>query len=73
MSRDFNPPVVHALILRISGLGLLMGKFLHCLTELFARHMIVAGYYNITFLFWKKIGTTVKEFNLYHSLAKFSR
>ena len=44
---------MHALILRRSGLGLLMGKFRPCLTELSARDMIMARYYSLTFLFLK--------------------
>ena len=42
--------LVHALILRRSGLGLLMGKFHQCLIELSARDTIMAGYYSLTFL-----------------------
>ena len=33
--------------------GLLMGKFCQFLTELSARHIIVAGYYRFTFLFYR--------------------
>ena len=39
------------IILRISSLGLLMGKFHQCLTELSARDMIMVGYYSLRFLF----------------------
>ena len=41
---------MHALILRRSGLGLLMDKFRQCLTELSARDTIMAGYCSFTFL-----------------------
>ena len=43
--------LVHALILRRSGVGLLMDKFRQCLTELSVRDTIMAGYYSLTFLF----------------------
>ena len=42
--------MVHVLILKISGLALLMGKLRQCLTELSARDTIMAGYYSLTFL-----------------------
>ena len=45
---------VHALILRRSGLGLLIGKFHQFLTELSTYDTITAGYYCFTFLFKKK-------------------
>ena len=54
MSRHFNQ-TIHALILRRSGLGLLMGKFHQFLTELSACDMIMAGFYNFTFLFDKAV------------------
>ena len=38
--------LVHALILRRFGLGLLMGKFRQCLIELSAHDTIMAGYYS---------------------------
>ena len=43
--------MVHALILRRTGLGLLLGKFHQCLTELSAGDTIMTGYYSLTFLF----------------------
>ena len=43
--------MVQALILKRSGLGLLMGKFCQCLTELSVHNTIMAGYYSLTFLF----------------------
>ena len=33
-------------------MGLLMGKFRQCLTELSARDAIMAGYYSLTFFFF---------------------
>ena len=48
----FSPNLVCALILWRSGLGLLMGKFRQCLTELSTRDTIMAGYYSLTFLFF---------------------
>ena len=38
-------------LLKRSELGLLMGKFRQCLTELSARDMIMAEYYSFKFLF----------------------
>ena len=48
--KRFQPNLVHALIRRKSGLGLLKGKFCQCLTELSARDTMIAGYYSLTFL-----------------------
>ena len=42
----FLTNLVHALLLRRTGLGLLMGKFCQCMTELSAHDTIMAGYYN---------------------------
>ena len=39
--KRFLPNLVHALIKRRSGLGLQMGKFHHCLTELAAHNTII--------------------------------
>ena len=47
----FSTNLICALILMRSGLGLLMGKFRQCLTELSARDKIMVGYYPFTFLF----------------------
>ena len=54
----FSPNLVCALILCRSGLGLLMGKFRQCLTELSACDMIMimAGYYSLSFLYWQVKG-----------------
>ena len=48
----FSPDLECALILWRSGLGLLRGKFHQCLTELFSRDTITAGYYSLSFLFF---------------------
>ena len=50
MLMDFNQ-TIHALILRRSGLELLMDKFRQCLTELSAHDTIMVGYCSLTFLF----------------------
>ena len=53
--RGIRPNLVHALILRRSGLGLLIGKFRQFLTELSAHKTIMAGYYShFMFLFKAK-------------------
>ena len=43
--KGFQPNLVYALILRRSGLGLLLGKFRQCLTKLSARDTILAEHY----------------------------
>ena len=49
----FSVNLVYALILWRCSLGLVMGKFSQFLTELYARDMIIAGYYRFTFLLKK--------------------
>ena len=46
-----SPNLVCALILWRSGLGLLMGKFCQFFTELSVHDTVMAGHYNLTFLF----------------------
>ena len=48
----FSPNLVCALILRRSGLRLLMGIYREFLTKLSARDTIMARCYRFTFLFW---------------------
>ena len=49
----FLPNLAHALTLRRSGLGLLMGKFRQMLTESSARNTIMAGYYRFVFIYFE--------------------
>ena len=52
VSGFFSPNLVCALILRRSGLKLLMGIYREFLTKLSARDTIMARCYRFTFLFW---------------------